>query len=86
MWGSLLQFLVASLLVVVAAAWGSRALGRWLRPARPGELEVRSYLPLGGRRAVCLVRWGDEDLLIGVTDQDIRLLARRPGSSGGAAP
>ena len=83
MWTSLLQFLLASVLVIGAAAWASRALGRWLRPAHPGGLEVRSYLPLGGRRAVCVVRWQGEDLLLGVTDQEVRLLWRRPAGAGG---
>ncbi|GAB6875769.1 hypothetical protein JCM13210_04950 [Thermaerobacter litoralis] len=85
MWTGLIQFLLASLLVIVAAAWGSRALARWLRP-RAGEqgVEVRSVVSLGGRRALCVVRWHGDELLLGVTDHGVSLLDRRPGQDRGA--
>ncbi|PZN04431.1 MAG: hypothetical protein DIU76_08825 [Bacillota bacterium] len=85
LWTSLIQFLLASLLVIAVAAWGSRALGRWLRP-RPGPdgLEIRAVVPLGGRRLLCVVRWRGDDLLLGVTDRGVSLLDRRP--AGGDEP
>lgn len=79
MWTSLIQFLFASLLVIAAAAWGSRALGRWLRPRpAPDGLQIRSAVSLGGRRMLCVVRWHGDDLLLGVTDHGVSLLDRRP--------
>ncbi|EKP93668.1 FliO/MopB family protein [Thermaerobacter subterraneus] len=78
MWTGLIQFLVASLLVIAAAAWGSRALVRWLKPAQGGrDLEIRSVVSLGGRRVLCVVRWHGDELLLGVTDQGVSLLDRR---------
>lgn len=86
MWTSLLQFLLATGAVIAAAAWATRRLGRWLQPGRPAGIEVRSYVPLGGRRALCLVRLDDQELLLGVTDHEVRLLLRRSAPADPSAP
>lgn len=66
------------MVVIAAAAWGSRALARWLRPRQGGQgLEIRSVVSLGGRRVLCVVRWQGDELLLGVTDHGVSLLDRR---------
>ncbi|WP_460038847.1 flagellar biosynthetic protein FliO [Thermaerobacter litoralis] len=45
---------------------------------------MRSVVSLGGRRALCVVRWHGDELLLGVTDHGVSLLDRRPGQDRGA--
>jgi flagellar biogenesis protein FliO len=44
---------------------------------KPRSLRVQETLPLGERRFLAVVRWGNEQLLVGVTPQGIALLKSR---------
>ncbi|MBM4321598.1 MAG: flagellar biosynthetic protein FliO, partial [Deltaproteobacteria bacterium] len=74
--GSLLQTLVALLLVCTAAYLLIRVWGRW-RAVRPGPgrpLERVASLPLAAGASLHLVRAGSRLLLLGVTGGSVRLL------------
>ncbi|RMF16432.1 MAG: flagellar biosynthetic protein FliO [Gammaproteobacteria bacterium] len=66
-----------SLLLVVAAIWGSVWLMRRLN-GMTGQssraLRIQAVLPVGQRERVMVIRAGEESLLIGVTPQSIVLL------------
>lgn len=84
--GALLLQLVVSLALVCALAWLviKFGLARWLRRhAAPGAgMEVLETLPLGGRRAVYLVRALDRLLVVGATDHGLATLCDLgPGSA-----
>lgn len=75
--------------VLLLVGVGARALRRWpglLRPELRAEgLELVGRLALSGKEAVCLVRAGDEVLVLGVSPAGLTLLHRTPaGVSGGA--
>ncbi len=76
--GALLLQLVISLALVCGLAWVviKFGLARWLRQkARPdASLEVLETLPLGGRRAVYLVRALDRVLVVGASDNGLSTL------------
>ena len=76
--GALLLQLVISLALVCGLAWViiKFGLARWLgRQNRPGAgMEVIETLPLGGRRAIFLVRALDRLLVVGATDQGLSTL------------
>lgn len=80
--GLLLRTFGALLLVLgllVAAAWGLRRFGggRFAGgPAAEVDLAVIATLPLGERRSVSAVRFGDQVLLLGATAQTVTLLAK----------
>lgn len=80
--GLLLRTFGALLLVLgllVAAAWGLRRFGRGTLAGGSGEnvdLSVIATLPLGERRSVSAVRFGDQLLLLGATAQTVTLLAK----------
>jgi len=84
--GGLLLQLVISLALVCGLAYLIIRFGlaRWLKRQRAtaAALEVLETLPLGGRRAVHLVRSLDRLLVIGSTDQSVSTLADLgPGSA-----
>lgn len=60
-------------------AW-LQALLRPLRAARRADLRPLDSQPLGRGMAVHAIRWGDQELLLGCTEQGIRVLARRPAA------
>ncbi len=83
--GELFVRLIVSLGVVVAvmaaAAWalkrmssGGLGAGR-SRSGRPVRLEILGRQSLGRRSSLALVRFGDRGLVLGVTDQQVTLLA-----------
>ena len=69
----LLRFILAFAAVVAAARLLTGWVGRRYK-ATGRNLEVVESLGLGPRRALCLVRVGGKHLLLGVTDQSIRLI------------
>ena len=65
-----------------ARAWLQRVLrlvGR--RQAAGGALDHLAYLPVIAQPSIVLIRWGQETLLLGVTAQNIRLLAKSPSDA-----
>ena len=80
--GLLLRTFGALLLVLgllVAAAWGLRRFGGGTLAGGSREdvdLSVLATLPLGERRSVSAVRFGDQLLLLGATAQTVTLLAK----------
>lgn len=70
---AIMQFLLVFAAVLIVARWVSGYLARNLR-ASGQNLEIVESLGLGARRVLCLVRAGDKYLVLGVTDQSIRLL------------
>jgi flagellar protein FliO/FliZ len=89
--GLLLRTLGALLLILgllVAAAWSLRRFGGGrLAKQDPAELElaVLTTLPLGERRSISAVRFGDQLLLLGATAQTVTLLAKTARSLPAAA-
>lgn len=84
--GALLLQLVVSLALVCGLAWLviKFGLARWLQRKTPESagMEVLETLPLGGRRAIFLVRALDRLLVVGATDQGLNTLADLgPGSA-----
>jgi flagellar biogenesis protein FliO len=78
-------------LAVVLSLIALTAAGAWLylrRGRRPvsdaGSLRRMATLALPPQTAVHVIRWGQEDLLVGVAAQQFTLLARRPSASGDA--
>lgn len=85
-WSTLLQTLVALLLVCGAAfllirAWGRRQSGQTRRGA---PLERVASLSLAGGASVHLVRAGGRTLLLGVTPSSVRLLRELHQDAPGA--
>lgn len=61
------------------AAWPTPALSRWAaRRALPRRMAVVERLGLHAGCAVYLVRWDDEEVLLGCTSQSVSLIGRRP--------
>jgi flagellar protein FliO/FliZ len=84
--GALLLQLVISLALVCGLAWViiKFGLARWLRKqASPtAGMEVLETLPLGGRRAIFLVRTLDRLLVVGASEAGLRTLCDMgPGSA-----
>lgn len=82
--GELFVRLVVSLGVVVgvmaASAWALKrlnqgGLGARARAGRPVRIEVLGRQTLGRRSSVVLIRAGDRGMVLGVTDQNVTLLA-----------
>jgi flagellar protein FliO/FliZ len=74
---SLLLTLLAFLVVIVAAWLGTRWLVRRLYgpgAAGQGRVKVLERIPLEPRRTLYLVQAGEKRLLLGATDQQIRVL------------
>ncbi|MBL0421459.1 flagellar biosynthetic protein FliO [Ramlibacter sp. AW1] len=78
-WSLLMLLLVAAL--IPASLWLVRRL-QTLQPSRgPRVMEVVAQLPLGPRERVTAVRVGRQVLVLGVTAQQITLLAEAPEGS-----
>jgi flagellar biosynthetic protein FliO len=79
--GLLFRTVGALLLIVgliLAAAWGMRRFsgGRFMnKDGDAPQLAVLSTVPLGDRRSLSVVRFGERTLLLGSTQQAITLLA-----------
>jgi flagellar biosynthetic protein FliO len=79
--GLLFRTMGALLLIVgliVAAAWGMRRFsgGRFMnKDGDAPRLAVLSTVPLGDRRSLSIVKFGERTLLLGSTQQAITLLA-----------
>lgn len=69
----MIQFLLVFAAVLIVARWVSGHLAQKFRAAGH-NLEVIESLGLGARRILCLVRAGDKYLVLGITDQAIRVL------------
>lgn len=79
-WAIVLLSIFAVGAVVVARRSGTRGGGlRWPMKASPdaGTPRLAGRAVLSPQAQVCNVKWGDEELLIGVTAQSLTLLARR---------
>lgn len=63
-------------------AWLQRVM-KLLRQRRVagGALEHLASLPLTAQPSLALIRWGQETLLLGITAQNIRLLAKSPADA-----
>lgn len=81
---ALLQFLVFSLLVIGLAYTSARYFGRLNLP-RGVHLRLVETMPLGGNRYLCLVRFRDRWMLLGVGD-GVSLLAEAPAGEEDRAP
>jgi flagellar biosynthetic protein FliO len=79
--GLLFRTVGALLLIVgliLAAAWGMRRFsgGRFMnKDGEAPQLAVLSTVPLGDRRSLSIVKFGERTLLLGSTQQAITLLA-----------
>lgn len=86
--GLLIRTLGALLLIVgliVAAGWGLRRFGgaRFGAPREDApQLTVLTSVSLGDRRSLAIVRFGEQNLLIGSTAQSMTLLASEELESG----
>ena len=77
-------------LVLVAAksrrsghAWPPPALARWAaRHPRPARIQVIERRGLHAGCTLYLVRWDDEEVLLGCTSQTVSLIGRRAASQG----
>ena len=83
--------LVAGLLLVLAVlgglTWASRRLGlNRLAGAGGDRLRVLATLSVGTRERLLLVRVGDDEVLLGVTQHGISRLHQRPAPDGDGAP
>jgi flagellar biosynthetic protein FliP len=82
---ALLQFAVFSLLVIALAYMSARYFGRLNLP-RGHHLRLVETMPLGGNRFLCLVRFRDRWMLLGV-GEGVSLLAETPaGEEEAPAP
>ncbi len=91
--GSYIKALSILCLAVAAlwfALWLFRRYGKRFSPMLSGVdrnvLRVEAQLPLGPRRGLVVVRFEDERLLLGVTEQHISYLASHPAANGGTPP
>jgi flagellar biosynthetic protein FliO len=90
--GLLLRTLGALCLILgllIAATWGLRRFGGTQfggAPPEACELAVLATLPLGERRSVTAVRFGDQLLLLGATAQSVTLLAQTDRPARSAPP
>ncbi len=65
---ALISFIIYAVIKWVLPKFlGGRLVGK-------GRLEMVEQLHLGGRRSVCVVRSGSREYVLGVTDQQVRLL------------
>lgn len=82
----LLRALALLALLVLALPAAARAWGRRVPRGAGRELGLEESVSLGGNRLVCVVRVGDERLVLGVTDGGISVLDTLAGAGPGAAP
>ena len=98
--GGTLRVVLALILVlgaIYAAAWLMRRL-RGVGSAGTGNLQVISQVALGARERAVLLRAGDQQVLLGVSNGSVRFLCEvrggegfdgpgaSPGGAGGGAP
>lgn len=79
LWGNYFQSLGAVFLLLGLLALGFYLLKRFgpkagFRGFQRGSLRLEAQLPLGPRRSVCVVRFLNKHLVLGVTDSQINLL------------
>ena len=72
--------LLLVLALIPAALWGIKRLQAFRPAGATREMEVKAQLALGARERVVLVRVGDRTLVLGVTAQQVTLLAEQPAS------
>ncbi|WP_369601749.1 flagellar biosynthetic protein FliO [Hahella sp. SMD15-11] len=75
--GTVILQVVLSLLLVLAAVWGSVWLMKRLNGVAgraSGALKIEAVLPVGQRERLVVVRAGEEYLLVGVTPSSINLI------------
>ncbi len=75
---SLMQWLGSSLLVIVlilALAWMLKK-SRLVPAMAPGQMRVISMLPLGNKERLLVVKVGEQQLLLGMTPNQINLLCQ----------
>jgi flagellar protein FliO/FliZ len=80
---------LVSLAVVLAAIGAAAFVVRRLRPGTAQQarlMHVVSQLPLGAREKISIVELDDQWLVLGVTAQQITLLAQTARKEGGAPP
>lgn len=82
---ALLQFVVFSLLVMALAYASARYFGRLNLP-RGNHLRLVETMPLGGNRYLCLVRFRDRWMLLGVGDGVSLLAETAAGEETAPAP
>lgn len=71
-----LLMMLAVLAAIPVVLWLLKRL-QTLRPAAGGTLQLNGQLALGPRERVVLVQVGDRELVLGVTPQQITLLAEQ---------
>jgi flagellar protein FliO/FliZ len=80
---------LVSLVLVLAAIGATAFLVKRLGPGNAQQvrlMRVVSQLPLGAREKISIVELDDQWLVLGVTAQQITLLAQTPRKEGGAPP
>lgn len=71
--------LAATAVLLALAWWCSRLWGiRWGRGPGKGRIQLLEQIPLGGDKRLVLVRYREKELLLGVSQGGIRLLASSP--------
>ncbi len=86
LWLSGLKLLVGMLLVIGIILF-MYALNRrgfaFFKSSRPNRIQILETRPVGGRKALCLVRVRGEDLLLGLGNDRVDLLLHFGASQGG---
>jgi flagellar biogenesis protein FliO len=84
--GSLLYFLIASLVVIFLTAGASRMVGRWQRVQTKGRrMRVLEGVSVGKDRSLLLVAVGQEVLVVGAGPAGISLVHRIEDPEAAAA-
>ncbi|MBE7939220.1 MULTISPECIES: flagellar biosynthetic protein FliO [Ramlibacter] len=74
-WSFLMLLLVLAL--IPGVLWLLKRVQTFRPPGAPRELEVTAQVALGARERVVLVRMADRTLVLGVTPQQVTLLAEQ---------
>ena len=73
-WG-LVRLIVVLLVVIPGAIYATRWYAKRQTPGK--DLRIMGALSLGPNKALYLIKWDDQSLLLGVTNQTITLLASK---------
>ncbi|MBC7603048.1 MAG: flagellar biosynthetic protein FliO [Ramlibacter sp.] len=75
-WSFLMLLLVLAL--IPATLWTLKRVQNFRPPGAPREMEVTSQVALGARERVVMVRVRGREFILGVTPQQVTLLAEAP--------
>ncbi len=70
-------FFLLGLIILLAYFIKRLNILKVIRPASDGQLKVIQVVALGEKRQLIVVRWKEQELLLGVCPQNISLLQRR---------